>query len=266
MLFYKTHHLSPEAPWIVFIHGAGGSSDAWQHQWEHFKNHFNLMAMDLRDHGKSKNILPEKKRYSFRLISRDIIAVLDNAGIHKAHFITLSFGSVLMQDLSKRKPGLVASATMAGGIFKGNIWIKGFVHFARLLNIFLTYPQMYRLFSKILMPKKRHQLSRRVYQIYARQLTSEEYLKWLGLYSTFFLTLKRFYEQTIHFPALVVMGADDYVFLQAAKDFSEKHKKVELAIIKQAGHICNIDQPDKFNYTVHQFLKSQDPKPKFQIA
>lgn len=190
MLFYKIHQHKEPRPWIVFIHGAGGGSAAWQYQWQAFENDFNLLAMDLRDHGKSKDIKPEYDRYNFELIANDILEVIEHLAIKKAHFITLSFGSVLIQDLSMRKPGLVDKVVMAGGIFKGNLLVKGFVHFARLLNLFLSYPQMYSLFSYILMPKERHQLSRRVYQVHAQKISNKEYLKWLGLYSTFFFNLK----------------------------------------------------------------------------
>jgi len=254
MLHFKTHIIRKDSPWLVFIHGAGGNSGAWQRQWNAFKDYGNLLAMDLRDHGKSKNIKPEKTRYDFDLIAEDILNVIDYLQIKSASFITLSFGSVLMQDLSMRRPHLVEKVVMAGGIFKGNLAVKSFVHFARFLNLFLSYRTMYSIFSYILMPKKRHQLSRRIYQIHSQKLNSDEYLKWLGLYSKFFLTLKRFYNQPIDFPALVVMGADDYVFLKAAKDFTAKHDKVEISVIENAGHICNIDNEEEFNRIVHEFL------------
>jgi len=258
VLHYKTHIKSKQSPWIIFIHGAGGSSGAWHRQWNYFKELGNLLAMDLRDHGQSKHIKPEKSKYDFELIANDILEVIDYLEIKRASFITLSFGSVLMQDLSMRRPNLVEKVVMAGGIFKGNIAVKSFVHFARFLNLFLSYQKMYSLFSYILMPKKRHQLSRRIYQIHSQKLSSEEYLKWLGLYSQFFLTLKRFYNQPIDFPALVVMGEDDYVFLKAAKDFSARHKNVELNVIKNAGHICNIDNEEEFNSVVDTFISIKE--------
>lgn len=254
MLHYKIHKLKDTKPWIIFIHGAGGSSAAWQKQWSAFERDFNLLAMDLRDHGSSKNIEPYKSRYDFELISNDIQKVIDEVGIKRAHFITLSFGSVLMQDLTMRRPDLVDRVVAAGGIFKGNIFIKAFVHFARFLNLFLSYPQMYSVFSYLLMPKKRHQLSRRVYQIFSQKISSEEYLRWLGLYSTFFKTLKRFYYQKIAFPMLVIMGEDDFIFLKAAKDFSSIHEMVDVMVIPKAGHICNLDNPEAFNESVYQFL------------
>lgn len=258
MLFYKTNFIDHSAPWVVMIHGAGGSSAAWDRQWEIFKEHFNLLAMDLRDHGKSKNIKPFATKYNFEMIAKDILEVLDHAGIERAHFLTLSFGSVLIQDLSMRRPELVEKVVTAGGIFKGNIWVKSFVHFARFLNLFLTYPQMYSIFSYILMPKERHQVSRRVYQIFSQKISSKEYLRWLGLYSTFFKTLKRFYYQQISFPMLVVMGEDDYVFLKAAKDFCALHDNAVLYVIPESGHICNIDNPEVFNREVISFLKKTE--------
>ena len=254
MLHYKVHCHNTGKPWIVFIHGAGGGSSAWQHQWQAFEPHYNLLAMDLRDHGKSKNINPARKKYSFDLIANDILEVLERENIHKAHFITLSFGSVLIQDLSMRKPELVQSVILAGGVFRANILVRGFIHLARLFNLFLSYPQMYRVFSKLLMPKERHQVSRRVYQMHARKISNEEYLRWLGLYSTFFLTLKRFYYQKIDFPALVVMGSDDYIFLKAAKAFARYHENVKIKILPAAGHICNIDNPQDFNRISFDFL------------
>ncbi|MCX2746046.1 alpha/beta hydrolase [Mangrovivirga sp. M17] len=254
MLHFKTEINPNSLKWIVFIHGAGGSLDTWNYQWEEMSSHFNLLAIDLRDHGKSKNILPDKEVYEFQLITTDILKVIDFLDIEKAYFVTLSFGSVLMQDLSMRRPELVCGAVLAGAIFKGNLLIKTFVHLARFFNFFLSYSQMYSLFSYLLMPKKEHQRSRRIYKIQATKIGSEEYMKWLGLYSSFFYTLRKFSSQQIHFPTLIIMGADDFVFLSAAREFNEKQRYTRLKIIEGAGHICNIDKPMKFNEIMRRFL------------
>lgn len=266
MLNYFTHKHPLPKPWIVFIHGAGGSASAWQRQWDYFKDHYNLLAMDLRDHGQSKNIVPEYETYNFKLIAHDILEVIEAECIEKAHFITLSFGSVLLQDLSMRRPDLVQSAIMAGGIFKGSMPVKVFVHLARFFNLFLTYPQMYNTFSWLLMPRESHQISRRVYRTFARRISNNEYLKWLGLYSTFFKTLKRFFDQQVSFPSLVVMGTDDYIFLRPAKEFVANQQKVKLKIIEQAGHICNIDNAPIFNSISDVFLRTLKQKEEPMIS
>ncbi|SMG12216.1 Pimeloyl-ACP methyl ester carboxylesterase [Marivirga sericea] len=241
-------HLNNSAKeWVIFIHGAGGSTATWKYQIDAFKDSYNLLLLDLRDHGNSKNIEPAAKDYDFDLITSDIKQVLDQYKIDKAHFITLSFGSVIMQDISIKYPQLVASAVFAGGIFKANYLIKIFVQLARFFNYFLPYKWMYSIFSYLLMPFGKHQQSRRVYKKQARKLTSAEYMRWVGLYKEFFRLLNRFYNQNINFPALAVMGDSDFIFLKSAKSFTEKHKSVSFTEIRNAGHICNIDQAESFN-------------------
>jgi len=254
MLHYRIVPGQPDAPWIVFLHGAGGSMKTWNYQIPALKGMYNLLLMDLRDHGQSR--LPEHPApYSFELITRDICVVLDSLEIRQATFVSLSFGSVLLQDLSMRRPSLVCGAIIAGGIFRANLLVRAYVHFARVLNRFLTYPQMYRLFSWILMPGPNHQLSRRIYQRQAQRLSGSAYMRWIGLYDEFFTLLERFAGQAIDFPTLVIMGGQDHIFLRSAKRFVEgQNERVSLAIIPGAGHICNIDKADEFNSLANQFI------------
>ncbi len=242
------------AEWAVFIHGAGGSIKTWSYQTEAFKKHFNLLLIDLRDHGESKNIIPAYDRYCFELISHDIKSVIDHLKIRKAHFITLSFGSVVIQDFALRYSHLVDRIVMVGGIFKGNFPIRIFVYMARLMNHVLSYRMMYRLFSYLLMPRERHQLARRVYQMQARKLTQQEYLKWIGLYAEFFKLLKVFFRQVLEKPTLIVMGKDDYIFHKGAEAFIKKQPNARLVSMSGAGHICNIEHPNAFNEAALKFL------------
>ena len=45
MLHYKTFQKQPEAPWVVMLHGAGGSSEVWYRQVGDFARHFNLLPL-----------------------------------------------------------------------------------------------------------------------------------------------------------------------------------------------------------------------------
>ncbi|MBQ1222113.1 MAG: alpha/beta fold hydrolase, partial [Alistipes sp.] len=64
MLHYKTIEHSPESPWIVMIHGAGGSSAVWYRQISDFRRHFNLLLVDLVGHGGSMAQIVSKE-FSF---------------------------------------------------------------------------------------------------------------------------------------------------------------------------------------------------------
>ena len=73
MLYHKIHFLSEDAEWVVFVHGAGGSSAVWFKQIKDYKKNFNVLLVDLRGHGKSAP-RPEAGRYdySFESIASDI--------------------------------------------------------------------------------------------------------------------------------------------------------------------------------------------------
>ncbi|MDP4680894.1 MAG: alpha/beta hydrolase [Cyclobacteriaceae bacterium] len=243
--------------WIVFIHGAGGSIKTWIYQINNLQKEYNLLLLDLRDHGMSKNIIPAQEDYSFSLISADIKKVLDHVGIVKAHFITLSMGSIVLQDFIAHYPKMVEKAIMAGGIFKANFTIKLFVHTAKLVNHILPYKAMYSAFSYLLMPRKRNQKARRLYQMQARKLDSKDYLKWVGLYKLFFDLLNSSYNNQLKNEVLIIMGNQDYIFKQSAHQYVNNQQNAQFVSIENAGHICNIEEPDIFNYLVLNFLKKK---------
>ena len=52
MLNYTLYEADDKnAPWVTFIHGAGGSSSVWFKQIRAFSKYFNLLLIDLRGHG-----------------------------------------------------------------------------------------------------------------------------------------------------------------------------------------------------------------------
>lgn len=257
MLNFEVTGLHKNKEWIVFLHGAGGSINTWSHQISAFEKKYNLLLIDLRDHGASKNIKPAYDAYTFQIIATDIIEVINHLGITSAHFITLSFGSVLMQQLCMSKALDIQKVVMAGGIFKGNFTIKTFVYLARIFNLFLSYPRMYAAFSYLLMPRKRNQLARRIYQIQARKLTQQEYMKWIGLYDEFFRLLKQFYTYQLEQKTMIIMGQEDYIFLRGARAFQRNQTNTTLKVIPNAGHICTIEEPDAFNALAMDFFENQ---------
>ena len=60
---------------------------------------------------------------------------------------------------------------------------------------------------------------------------------------------------SITVPALVLVGARDQAFLAAAEYMAAKIPGATNAVIPDAGHASNIDQPDLFNQQVLAFLR-----------
>lgn len=254
MLNFQIHRHEEKKPWLVFIHGAGGAIATWRYQTEAFKPFFNLLLLDLRDHGLSKNMEPAFRSYNFRIVCDDILEVIDHLGIERAHFLSLSLGSAILQHIDHRRPELVDRMVMAGGIFRATLRMKLLVRASRLLNLVLPYRYIYALFSLIVLPKKNHQKSRRMYRLQARRLTQSEYMKWVGLYGEFFQVLDEYFHRKMKKMSLIVMGSEDHVFFKAAKRFVEKQEKATLVVFEKCGHICNVEQWQRFNQEALRFL------------
>lgn len=254
LLHYEVVSERPDAPWLVFIHGAGGGIGTWRYQIEAFKPHFRLLLLDLRDHGLSKDVLPAFPAYDFDMISADILAVIDALGIEKAHFLSLSIGSVILQKIDIERPQLVDRMVMAGAIFDGSGFMRAFVHSAKVLSWILPYRVMYWLFSFIVMPRKNHRLSRFVFRRQSKSLTHREYMKWVGLYKPFFRLVGAYVKRNVQAKGLVVMGSQDHVFMRAAAKFAAAQEAVELVVIRGCGHVCSIEAPGEFNEIAIDFL------------
>jgi len=257
VLFAERYFNTEKYDWLVLVHGAGGSIKTWKRQAGFFKKHFNVLLIDLRDHGRSKELHPAFESYNFEITSNDLKDVMDYHQISKANFITLSFGSVLIQDFIKKHPNYVNKLVFAGAVLGGGIMLRSFVFLAQFLNLFLSFPTMYKLFSYILMPKKENQFARRLYLSQAKKLNQEEYLKWLGLYNEFFKLLKSFKDFELHIPSLIMMGSQDFMFLKSAERYALTQEQVALHVIEGAGHIVNIERATEFNQKVYAFLSTR---------
>jgi pimeloyl-ACP methyl ester carboxylesterase len=55
-------------------------------------------------------------------------------------------------------------------------------------------------------------------------------------------------------PALILVGAEDEAYLQAAEVMAAKLPRARRATIPRAGHIVNIEEPEAFNAEVAKFL------------
>ncbi|MDG1382326.1 MAG: alpha/beta hydrolase, partial [Flavobacteriales bacterium] len=212
----------------------------------------------LRDHGYSKDILPEFPEYDFDIVGEDILAVIDHLGIVKAHFVSLSIGSVILQKLDIERPELIDRMVMAGAIFDGSRLMHLFVHSGKLLNYVLPYQAIYWLFSYIVLPRRNHRMSRWIFRRQSRRLTPGEYLKWVELYKPFFQLIKAYVNRKVDKHGLVVMGSQDHIFFGAAEKFAQAQKNMRLAVIENCGHVCSIEAPDLFNELVLKFLSGKE--------
>tara|TARA_B110000459_G_scaffold192114_1_gene228969 strand:- start:1192 stop:1986 length:795 start_codon:yes stop_codon:yes gene_type:complete len=262
MLSYSIYRNENTKKWVTFVHGAGGSSSIWFRQIKAFKSEFNILLIDLRGHGNSKTNFKEnhKQEYTFEVITNDIIEVLTHLKIERSHFIGISLGTILIRDLAERKPELVESMVLGGAILKLNIRSKLLMGFGNFFKSVVPYIFLYKLFAFVIMPKKNHRESRLLFIKEAKKLYQKEFIRWYKLTAQLNPLLRFFRLNDINIPTLYVMGEQDHLFLPSIKKVISGHMSAKLHVIKNCGHVVNVEQPMEFNTTVISFLKSQTIK------
>ncbi len=258
MLSYAVFRNDITTKWVTFVHGAGGSSSIWFQQIRAFKSEFNILLLDLRGHGNSKTLKETiQQHYTFEVISNDILEVLNHLEIKKSHFIGISLGTILIRDLAERNPGLVQSMVMGGAILKLNTRSKFLMGFGNVFKTIVPYIVLYKLFAFIIMPKKSHKESRSLFVREAKKLYQKEFIRWYRLTAEINPLLRFFRLNDINIPTLYIMGEQDHLFIPAIKEVISKHASAQLHIIKNCGHVVNVEQPMEFNREVISFLKLQ---------
>jgi pimeloyl-ACP methyl ester carboxylesterase len=108
-IYYRTNEFKEDRLTIVFVHGVCGSSSAW---WEYEKilnDKYNILAFDIRGHGKSKRF-KEYDDYKIENFSNDLFELVNYLNIKKFVIISHSFGAFISLDfISKHKESISAA-------------------------------------------------------------------------------------------------------------------------------------------------------------
>jgi len=256
MLHFKTFLRKETSSWVTFVHGAGGSSAIWHKQIKEFKKEYNILLIDLRGHGKSKNKIYDKlKSYTFDSISDEIIEVLDYLKILKTHFIGISLGTIIIREIAERFPQRCKSLILGGAVMKLNFRGQVLMRLGVLLKSVIPYLLLYKFFAIIIMPRKKHRESRNLFINEAKKLYQKEFKRWFTLVSEVNPLLALFRIKDSGIPTLYVMGEEDHMFLPSITKLVRNHLSSTLYIIPECGHVVNVERPQIFNRQVINYLR-----------
>ena len=105
-------------PWLVLIQGMGFDRSGWDPVLRKLGHHFRLVLVDNRGFGRSDR---PAGLFGVAAMAGDIVAVLDAAGIRRAHVMGASLGGMVAQELAitypERVDGLVLACTAPGWPF-----------------------------------------------------------------------------------------------------------------------------------------------------
>lgn len=255
MLYHKTYLHPSSTQWVTFVHGAGGSSSIWFKQIREFREHFNILLLDLRGHGNSKRHTSLLKRYTFQHITKDVIEVLDHLKLQQSHFVGISLGTIIIRELAEQAPERIKTMIMGGAIMKLNVKSQILMRLGIWFKSVLPYMLLYKIFAWAIMPRKKHKEGRILFINEAKKLYQKEFIKWFRMAAEVNPLLRFFRDKDKGIPTLYIMGEEDHMFLPSIQRISERHKSSTLHVVPRSGHVVNVDQPKEFNSVTIDYIR-----------
>lgn len=259
LLFHKTYLHPTSDEWVVFVHGAGGSSSIWVKQLQDYRKHFNLLLVDLRGHGRSNQLLKEliNKKYTFTSVTQDILKVLDHLKIASAHFVGISLGTIIIRNMAELSAERVRSMVLGGAITRFSTRSQILVKIGNLSKHIVPYMWLYRILAFIVMPTRNQKESRNLFVREAKKLCQQEFKRWFILTSEVNPLMRYFKEKELTIPTLYLMGEQDYMFIKPVREMVAAHRFSQLLEIEDCGHVCNVEKPAEFNKYSIEFIQQQ---------
>lgn len=98
---------------VIFLHFGGGNLMAWQRVVPYFQDHFHLILVDLRDHGKSDK--PQAGAHIDQM-ALDVVGVMQQLKLERAHIVGSSLGAEVGLSVAANYPERVISLVCEGAL------------------------------------------------------------------------------------------------------------------------------------------------------
>lgn len=247
---------------IVFVHEFGGDHRSWEAQMRYFARRHRCISFAARGYPPSD--IPESAdSYSQRRAVEDIIAVMDAAGIVRAHVVGLSMGGFASLHFGLDHADRALSIVVAGAGYGAEK-----IHEAYFRNVSLEVAaqfekqgseQFARTYSLGASRVQFQNKDSRGWQEFATQLGEHSALGSANTMRGVQARRPSIYDledrlKRMMTPALVIVGDEDDHCLQPGIFLKKTVPACGLLILPKTGHTLNLEEPDHFNRFVGEFI------------
>jgi len=231
-------------PLVLFLHGIRGNRRNWNLQLPVFAQHFRAAAWDARGYGDSDDY---DGPLHFDHLTGDVLRVAEHLKADKLHLVGLSMGGRIARNVALHYPERLHSLTLINST-------PGFDS--------LSTDQV----RKFVVERKTHTADA------VRQLLGSRARS--GAYEELAESISRLHEKSylktveasvaqdraapieaIRVPTLIIGGDEDTVYPpELAREMARRIPGAQLVMMEGAGHLVNLEQPERFDAAVLPFL------------
>ncbi|BCB87655.1 3-oxoadipate enol-lactonase [Phytohabitans suffuscus] len=251
MTLYSTVDGPADAPVLVLANSLGTTVDMWEPQLPALVERYRVVRFDTRGHGRSA---APPGPYTIGDLGGDVLALLDDLGVARAHYCGLSLGGMVGMWLAAHAPErvdrLVLCCTSARPAAP-----ESWAHRAATVRAEGTGAIADLVVSRWLTPGYASRQPDLVVRLRAMLAGThaEGYASCCGVIETLDLTAAL---PRITAPTLVVHGADDPAILPShGADIAAAVPGARLTLVRDAAHLANVEQTDVVTALIVEHLR-----------
>lgn len=241
-----------EGPVVTMSHALGCNLSLWDEQAKALSGRYRVLRYDTRGHGGSS---APPGPYSLEQMADDLHGLLTGLGVAQTHFVGISMGGMIGQILALKYPMLLQSLILCSTTSRYPAAMRStWVERIRTVEAKGMEPTVEPALQRWFTPSfRKHQpdVMDRV-RVMLRSTPPHGYIGCCYAIPTIDVT-DRLGE--VRCPALVIAGEDDPgTPVVMAQEIHAALPSSEIAILRSASHLCNLEQPEAFNRVLLDFL------------
>ncbi|HEY1027577.1 MAG TPA: alpha/beta hydrolase [Pseudomonas sp.] len=247
-LHYEEH--GQGAP-LLLIHGLGSSTRDWEYQTPVLSQHYRVIALDVRGHGRS-----DKPHDTYRIadFADDVIALIEHLQLPPVHLVGISMGGMIGFQLGVERPELLRSLTIvnSGPEVKARS-VRDWLEIGKrwTLSRLLSLETIAKALAKLLFPGADQAELRRKVEERWPQNDKRAYLASLDAIIGWGVRERL---SRITCPTLVITADHDYTPVERKREYVAEMPDARLLVIENSRHATPLDQPQRFNDALLAFL------------
>ncbi|HVQ74517.1 MAG TPA: 3-oxoadipate enol-lactonase [Candidatus Binatia bacterium] len=246
------YEIEGEGPVVTMSHSLACNLGMWDEQVRALRNRYRVLRYDTRGHGQTE---APAGAYTLDQLAEDLRGLLGALKIDRTHFVGLSMGGMIGQTFALKHPGVFESLVLCDTTSRypaqaAPLWEERIKTVAAKGMEPMVAPTLERWFTAPFRARKPDMMERVGGMI--RNTPVAGYIGCCQAIPKIDVTARL---GEVRIPALVIVGEEDPgTPVEMARAIHAALPSAELAILRSASHLSNLEQPEEFTRVLGGFL------------